>query len=81
MKCVKVSLLRSQKHPIYYEGFNLCELSQQNKLKNFIIDILVRICEHFELDIAIVSRQRKEGFLIKSKSSLEVATAICNCFS
>lgn len=45
----------TEKHPICYECFTLCELSQQNKLKRFNIDMLVRICEHFELDIATVS--------------------------
>ena len=53
----------AEKHPICYKRFNLCELSQQNKLKKFNIDMLVRICEHFELDIATVSRNRKEGFI------------------
>ena len=63
----------AEKHPICYERFNLCELSQQNKLKKFNIDMLVRICEYFELDIGVL--------LIKSKSSLEVAAVICNCFT
>ena len=63
----------AEKHPICYDRFNLCELSQQNKLKKFNIDMLVRICEHFELDIGVL--------LIKSKSSLEVAAVICNCFT
>ena len=57
----------AEKHPICYERFNLCELSQQNKLKKFNIDMLVRICEHFELDIATVSRNRKEGFITQIK--------------
>ena len=38
----------AEKHPICYERFNLCELSQQNKLKKYNIGMLVRICEHFE---------------------------------
>ena len=63
----------AEKHPICYDRFNLCELSQQNKLKKFNIDMLARICEHFELDIGVL--------LIKSKSSLEVAAVICNCFT
>ena len=57
----------AEKHPICYERFNLCELSQQNKLKKFNIDMLVRICKHFELDIATVSRKRKEGFINQTK--------------
>jgi len=57
----------AEKHPICYERFNVCELSQQNKLKKFNIDMLVRICEHFELDIATVSRNRKEGFINQIK--------------
>jgi len=35
------------------------------KLKNF--DMLVRICEHFKLDIITVSRNRKEGFVNQIK--------------
>ena len=57
----------AEKHPICYERFNLCELSQQNKLKKFNIDMLVRSCEHFELDITTVSRHRKEGFINQIK--------------
>jgi len=51
----------AEKHPICYERFNLCELSQQNKLKKFNIDMLVRICEHFELDHLCFQKQ-KGGF-------------------
>jgi len=65
----------AEKHPICYERFNLCELSQQNKLKKFNIDMLVRICEHFELDIATVSRKRKEGFIHQLKELIES----CSC--
>ena len=39
-----------EKHPICYEPFNLCELSQQNKLKKFNTDMLVRIFEHFDVN-------------------------------
>ena len=66
----------AEKHPICYERFNLCELSQQNKLKKFNIDMLVRICEHFELDITTVSRNRKEGFITKIKEL--VGSCSCN---
>ena len=62
--CVKVSSLRSQRSTLFVmNGFNLCELSQKNMLKKFNIDKLVRICEHFELDFAAVSRHRKEFFI------------------
>ena len=65
----------AEKHPICYERLNLCELSQRNKLKKFNIDMLVRICEHFELDITTVSRHRKEGFINQIKGLL----GICSC--
>ena len=65
----------AEKHPICYERFNLCELSQQNKLKKFNIGMLVRICEHFELDIATVSRNRKEGFINQIKELI----GSCSC--
>ena len=65
----------AEKHPICNERFNLCELSQQNKLKKFNIEMLVRICEHFELDIATVSRIRKEGFLNQIKELI----GSCSC--
>jgi len=65
----------TEKHPICYERFNVCELSQQNKLKKFNIDMLVRICEHFELDIATVSRNRKEGFINQIKELI----GSCSC--
>ena len=47
----------AERHPIYYERFNLCDLGLQNKLTKFNIDMLVRICEHFELNIANVSKK------------------------
>ena len=50
----------AERHPIYYERFNLCDLGRQNKLTKFNIDMLVRICEHFELSIANVPRKRKK---------------------
>ena len=65
----------AEKHPICYERFNLCELSQQNKLKKFNIGMLVWICEHFELDIATVSRNRKEGFINQIKELI----GSCSC--
>ena len=46
----------AEKHPICYERFNLCELSQQNKLTKFNVNMLVRICEHFEF------KAQKGGF-------------------
>ena len=72
----------SEKHPICYERFNLCELSQQNKLKKFNIDMLVRSCGHFELDFATVSRNRKEGFINQIKELIgSCSCIISNCFS
>ena len=65
----------AEKHPICYERFNLCELSQQNKLKKFNINMLVRICEHFELDIGTVSRNRKEGFI----NQIKELNGSCSC--
>ena len=65
----------AEKHPICYERFNLCELSQKNMLKKFNIDKLVRICEHFELDIAAVSRHRKEGFI----NQIQELLGSCSC--
>ena len=65
----------AEKHPISYERFNLCELSQQNKLKKFNIGMLVRICEHLQLDIATVSRNRKEGLINQIKDLI----ASCSC--
>ena len=49
----------AEKHPICYERFNLCELSQQNKLETFNIDMLVSICEHFELDVCVRPKKKK----------------------
>ena len=71
----KLQQLRHGKHPICYKRFNLCELSQQNKLKKFNIDMLVRICEHFELNIATVSRKRKESLITQIKELI----GSCSC--
>ena len=72
----------AEKHPICYERFNLCGLNQQDKLKKFNIDMLVRICEHFELDIATVSRNKMEGFLNQIKELIGSCSCNnCNCLS
>ena len=66
----------AERHPIFfYQRFNLCELSQQNKLKKFNIDMLARICEHFELNTATVSRKRKDGFITQIKELI----GSCSC--
>ena len=62
-------------HPIYYERFNLCDLGPQNKLTKFNIDMLVRICKHFELNIANLSRKRKEVLI----SQIKELVGSCNC--
>ena len=66
----------AERHPIYYERFNLCDLGRQNKLTKFNIDMLVRICEHFELSIANVPRKRKEGLITQVKEL--VGSCSCN---
>ena len=58
----------TERHPIYYERFNLCDLGRKNKLTKFNIDMLVRICGHFELNIANVSRKGRRVWLPRSKS-------------
>ena len=66
----------AERHPIYYERFNLCDLGRQNKLTKFNIDMLVRICENFQLNIANVSRKRKEGLITQIKEL--VGNCSCN---
>jgi len=66
----------AERYPIYYERFNLCDLGRQNKLTKFNIDMLVRICEHFEMNIANVSRKRKEGLITQIKEL--VGSCSCN---
>jgi len=66
----------AERHPIYYERFNLCDLGRQNKLTKFNIDMLVRICEHFELNIANVPRKRKEGLITQIVTSF-VKGVVC----
>ena len=33
-------------HPIYYDSFNICELTEKSKLNKFSIQMLRDICEH-----------------------------------
>ncbi len=40
----------SQKHPIVYDSYNLCELAQK-KLNKFSLPLLNNICSHFGIDI------------------------------
>ena len=61
----------AERHPIYYERFNLYDLGRQNTLTKFNIDMFVRIFEHFELHIANVSRKRKEGLITQIKELVE----------
>ncbi len=41
----------SQKHPIVYDSYNLCELGAQKKLNKFPLPLLNSICSHFGIDI------------------------------
>ena len=65
----------TEKHPIYYDRFNLCELYQKDRLNKFNIDMLVRICKHFDLEVSDVSRGRKEGFICRIKQVVQS----CSC--
>lgn len=49
----------SIKHPIYYDIYNICELSARNKLGTFSKPMLQEICAAFDLDTSAITDKRK----------------------
>lgn len=65
-----------ERHPVMFDKYNLCMISKEGKLKKkFSIPMLVKICEHFELDITNTSRSRKADLVSKVSELLDS----CSC--
>jgi Arf-GAP/Rho-GAP domain/ANK repeat/PH domain-containing protein 3 len=66
----------TQKHPIVYDSYNLCELAEKKKLDKFCLSILVTICSHFGIDTSDVkSKHLKKPYISKLTSFCEE----CEC--
>ena len=46
-------------HPICYDCYDICEFIANLKLSNFAIQMLQKICEHFDIQITEVKVKRK----------------------
>ena len=63
----------SVQHPIYYDGYNLCDLYRKEKLSSFNVEMLKSVCKHFE--ISFKSKDRKH-LLVEQLASM---IAECSC--
>ena len=64
-------------HPIVYDSFNLCSLSESNGFKRLSVNILRMMCEYFDLDIANIPRSRKAPYM----QLLSNLVQTCRCVS
>ncbi len=62
---VKAIEQATEKHPVIFDRYNLCDINNKGKLKSkFSINMLIKICEHFELDTEGCSTTRKADIII-----------------
>lgn len=52
-------------HPITYDIYNLCELSENLKLPKFAISVLAEMCRHLGIDISDITVKRKKPYIDK----------------
>ena len=50
-------------HPICYAFHDICELIADSKLSNFAIQMLQKICEHFDIPITDIKVKRKAPYI------------------
>ena len=50
-------------HPICYDCYDICELIANSKLSNFAIQMLQKICEHFDIPITDIKVKRKAPYI------------------
>jgi len=62
-------------HPLIFEGHNICELARNNKLTNFKVAELDRICSLYGL-VVDGSRKRKLSYV----NSIATFAKVCPCF-
>lgn len=62
-------------HPIMYDSYNLCELTNEGKLSKFAISMLDRVCIQFEIPTSDIKGRRKAPYL----SRIEEFLKKCKC--
>ena len=50
-------------HPICYDCYDICELIANSKLSNFAIQMLQKICEHFDIPTTDIKVKRKAPYI------------------
>jgi len=71
----EVTKMFALQHPIMYEKYNICEIVCQSKLSKFSIPTLQKICAALELDVASMTRKRKQPYA----EMIEGVVARCGC--
>ena len=66
----------SLRHAVVYDMFNICDMFKSRKLNNLRLSMLLRICDHFHLDIDHIKGRRKAPYL----SILEDIIEPCSCY-
>lgn len=65
-------------HPIVYDQYNICELSNSNSLNKLKLPLLKLICKEFELEIKEPKDSRKKATYI---TLLQEMVSDCSCVS
>jgi hypothetical protein len=63
------------RHPLTFDGYNLCELVAANKLTKHTLSVLKGMCDFFELDVHAKSARRKAPYV----EALHGLIASCSC--
>ena len=64
------------KHPVMYDGYNLCDLVTSQKLSKLKISTLSEICRSFKLEVPAHQAKRKAPFV----GALTTMVSECSCY-
>ena len=62
------------KHPLFYDNYNLCELSSKGKLGSFALPILKDMCKYFGLDVDDIKIRRRKPYVDRLLAICESCT-------
>ena len=51
------------KQPLFYDNYNLCELSSKGKLGSFALPVLKNMCKYFGLDVDDIKIRRRKPYV------------------
>ena len=62
------------KHPLFYDNYNLCELSSKRKLGSFALPVLKDMCKYFGLDVDDIKIRRRKPYVDRLLAICESCT-------